>query len=70
MTVPYERTRSVLRTRQFLQELAAAGEGYDMDHFINQARTLLRHYPDPHHLRISAVALPDVWADPDAKWNE
>ncbi|MGA7778907.1 MAG: BPSL0761 family protein [Paraburkholderia sp.] len=70
MTTPYERTRAVLRARLLLAELVAATDDADWEHFRGRARTLLRHYPDSHHIRISAFALPDVWADPDAKWYE
>ena len=44
MTIPYERTRAVLSTEQFLKELAYERKG--VPKLIRaQAASLLRHYP-------------------------
>jgi hypothetical protein len=67
MTIPYERTRAVLRTRELLKKLAA-GENLDADTLQRFAASLLKHFPDEHHLVLSARALPDTWSAPDATW--
>ena len=43
MTLPYERTRAVLQTREFLQSLVANETAPKV--FRDQAHQLLRHYP-------------------------
>lgn len=65
MTMPYERTKAVIETRELLQLLAASDDvasGIDI-HAI--AVRLLRHYPLDVDLDISAAALPGVWAAPE-----
>ncbi|MGU7783268.1 BPSL0761 family protein [Burkholderia sp. PU8-34] len=70
MTTPYERGRAVLYARQLMEELASVSEDADLNHFRSRALMVLRHFPDSFHIRLSAKALPEVWADPDAKWYE
>ncbi|REG49639.1 hypothetical protein B0G80_6037 [Paraburkholderia sp. BL6669N2] len=70
MTIPYERTLSVVVARQLLDELARASDGADLERLRDRARSVLRHFPEKYHLQVSARILPDVWADPDAKWYE
>ena len=63
MTTPSERTRAVLATRRFLQELCASSDGSNVPKGVREsARQLLRHYPDSWHIEIAAVAWPMVWA--------
>lgn len=63
MTTPNERTRAVLATRRFLQELCASGNGPNVPKSVRaSARQLLRHYPDAWHIDIAAVAWPMAWA--------
>ncbi|QCP48258.1 hypothetical protein FAZ95_03045 [Trinickia violacea] len=69
MTVPYERTQAVLRSRDLLRKLAA-GEHIDADTLRRRASSLLRHFPTPIDIAVSADALPSVWAAVDAKWYE
>jgi hypothetical protein len=59
MTIPFERTRAILRTHELLKRLAA-GEEMDADTLRHAAAALLRHYPDAYHLEVSAHALPDT----------
>lgn len=65
MTMPDERTRSVLQTRQFLEDLARGQVPGMPEEVVLEARRLLRHFPDKGDLIYSAVACPDRWARPD-----
>ncbi|MEH6386294.1 MULTISPECIES: BPSL0761 family protein [Pseudomonas] len=47
-TLPYERARAVLRTRLFLQQLL--GDTALPHELRDEARALLRHYPENFHL--------------------
>ncbi|MGU7778678.1 BPSL0761 family protein [Burkholderia sp. PU8-34] len=67
MTIPIERTRAVLRTRQFLEELTSATSSADLSGVRLRAESLLRHYPTVSDLSLSATALPLIWADPLAR---
>jgi hypothetical protein len=69
MTMPDERTRSVVRAREFLVDLAAAPIGSDLGPFRRRALTLLRHYPGVSDIHISAAFVPWIWADPAAKFD-
>lgn len=63
MTTPDERTRSVMQTRLFLEELCTGAYTSDVpDQIRREARRLLRHYPDAGHLDHAAVAWPGTWA--------
>lgn len=62
MTMPNERTRSVLQTRRFLEELAGAKVMGIPEEVRVEARRLLRHFPDTYDLELSAEACPDRWA--------
>ncbi|REG52095.1 hypothetical protein B0G80_8611 [Paraburkholderia sp. BL6669N2] len=66
MTLPYERTRSVIGARQLLIDLAAASDNADLEKFRALSRRLLRHFPEPIDLQLSAGFAPGIWADPDA----
>lgn len=44
MTLPYERTRSLVQTGDFLRQLSRSQE--IPDSLRNEAKRLLRHYPD------------------------
>lgn len=68
VTTPHERTRSVLRTRDFLRKLAAECNAPEQEELRAIATTLLRHFPDRMELACSARILPGVWGDPDETW--
>ena len=55
MTMPNERTRAVLRAREFLQRLASPyGEDWIKKvpaEVRKEALRILKHYPFPHDLR-------------------
>ncbi|EEA03727.1 BPSL0761 family protein [Burkholderia sp. H160] len=64
MTTPFERTKAVTDTREFLKTLAAADEISVAGLVRTRAVQLLRHYPLDVDIAISANAAPDVWAPP------
>lgn len=65
MTIPYERTMAVLRARELLMDLAYGGNRRDKRTLQAHAKWLLKHYPDLHHMKLSARSLSDVWGDPE-----
>jgi hypothetical protein len=62
MTTPYERTKAVTGTRDFLQMLAVAKEVNVPGLVQSVALSLLRHFPLPIDVDVSAAALPGLWA--------
>lgn len=51
MTMPNERTRALIQTRDFLLEL---GQDQALDESIRRhARQLLRHYPSPYEILLA-----------------
>lgn len=66
MTLPYERTRSVVNTRQFLAMLSTPyGGGYKRipTEVRKMARMLLRHYPAIYDLNRAAKSASDVFGE-------
>lgn len=62
MTIPTERTRSVLNTRQFLLDLLDPKKTPRVPMRIRErAYWCLRHYPDTYHLTRAAIVLPESW---------
>lgn len=64
MTKPFERTRAVLQTRDFLQWVLRAEATSEM--FMQAKReacTLLRHYPSSFDLHLAHLACP-MWFGP------
>lgn len=64
MTMPFERTRAVMQTREFLQWVMSADATAEM--FMQakrEARTLLRHYPSSIDLHLAHLACP-MWFGP------
>lgn len=64
MTMPYERTKAVIETRELLQILAAGGDITKGGLVQTKALRLLRHYPLDIDLDVSAAALPGIWGAP------
>ncbi len=63
MTMPEERTRALSQTRTFLTELCDREVTPDIPEAIRRvARRLLRHYPEPPTLDLTAAVLPQWWA--------
>lgn len=64
MTIPSERTRAIIRTRHFLEELINPGLTPDVpDAIRSQARALLRHYPLGGEIHLAHHVLPE-WFGP------
>lgn len=67
MTIPAERTRAIIYTRQFLEQLLVPRLTPDVPDSVRAtARSLLRHYPGTGELEIVHHALPD-WFGPVRK---
>ncbi|RKE25187.1 hypothetical protein B0G76_6706 [Paraburkholderia sp. BL23I1N1] len=64
MTTPDERTKAVVKTRDFLRMIVHADEVAIPGLVQTVAADLLRHYPLDVDLSVSASALPGVWAQP------
>ncbi|KGS38296.1 hypothetical protein X992_5487 [Burkholderia pseudomallei MSHR5492] len=64
MTTAYERTKSVIETREFLRLLASSDDDVTRARIRLVAARLLRHYPLDIDLELAAAALPGVWAVP------
>jgi hypothetical protein len=67
VTTPHERTRALLQARDLLEELAYGRRPVTRQDLRERAITLLRHFPDPGHVALSALALPSIWGDPDTR---
>jgi hypothetical protein len=69
MTMPNERARTVLYTRQFLIRLSTPyGGGIKgvKKEVREEARRLLRHYPGLWEMKMASEALPDLfWVQPN-----
>jgi hypothetical protein len=64
MTMPFERTRAVLQTREFLQWVMSADATAEMlVQAKREARTLLRHFPSSIDLHLAHLACP-MWFGP------
>ncbi len=67
MTTPYERTRALVETRKFLEQLSSGRlASASLTHLQYVADSLLRHYPDETNVRFTAQVLPLLWAEPVA----
>ena len=61
MTMPYERTRAVLQTREFLQWVLSADATSETSmQAKHEARALLRHFPSTSDMEIAHHACP-MW---------
>ena len=62
MTEPHQRTRAILKTISFLEQLASARDMPRVpSHVRAVARELLRHYPGLEEIERAHKALPDVF---------
>lgn len=64
MTMPYERTSAVLQTRKFLNELAYSKKTNIPQEIASEAHRLLRHYPDEADMRLTSLAIVNIWQMP------
>lgn len=56
MTLPYERTRAVIRTEEFLKDLTDPKKTPRLPKTIrHQAYSLLRHYPNRYDMEIISM---------------
>lgn len=63
MTMPAERTRCVMPTRDFLRDLMSSEDTPGVPNEVRrEARRLLRHYPGMSELNLAALALPRLFA--------
>ena len=71
MTLPRERYRSVIQTREFLVSLVTPSETPRVPSSVRQeARSLLKHYPDPLAMEEAASGAPSVFAGVTAQKRE
>ena len=67
MTTPEERTRAVLKTRQFLVDLANSPQTSAVPEIVRQrAETLLRYYPEVADMDIAHRACAHWFGPPDS----
>ena len=63
MTLPDERYRSLVQTKKFLYSLMNSKETPRVPKIIRQqARSLLRHWPDNYHLDLMTEEMPQYFA--------
>lgn len=68
MTMPNERTRSVLQTREFLSDLQDRTKFPRLpDAVRNEAHRLMRHFPSAWDLDASHRGAPDRWGPVERK---
>ena len=75
MTLPYERTRAVINTHDFLVRLLSPYNENGIKRIPKAVREealwLLRHYPMPYDLHAAAKGAPDVFDEQEVlRYNE
>jgi hypothetical protein len=62
MTIPFERTRALICTKELLQRLQDPKETPRVPRWLREeARQLLRHYPTYSDVELAHRALPHLW---------
>ncbi len=61
MTTPYERTRALVQTKDFLLRLSSLGDDVVPLVIAVEAETLLRHYPELAQIELAHQALPQFF---------
>lgn len=61
MTTPYERTRALVLTKDFLRRLSSLGDDAVFIALAGEAEALLRHYPTLQEIEIAHRANPEVF---------
>lgn len=70
MTMPCERTRALLQTRELLERLQDPAETPRLPRWLrDEAIRLLRHYPSSSNLELAHWVLPD-WFGPVPHFGE
>jgi hypothetical protein len=67
VTIAVERSLAILMARNLLPKLPSTSNVSSRKVLRERARALLRHYPEPIHLRISSAWIPGSWADLDSR---
>ena len=71
MTLPHQRTRSLLKTKYFLEELTRPGDTPRVPkHIRYMARRLLRDYPGFDEIEAAHKALPAVFGPVEQRQAE
>lgn len=60
MTTPYERTRALVQTKQFLHELCSLDDAIPLS-MLRAAEELLRHYPTLADIEVAHKSNPDTF---------
>ena len=62
MTIPFERTRALVLTKELLQRLANSEDSAVVPGWLrDEATALLRHYPTYAHIELAHKALPIIF---------
>jgi hypothetical protein len=61
MTIPFERTRALVLTKELLQRLASLGEDAVPLSISAEAEALLKHYPTLMDIESAHRAIPDIF---------
>lgn len=62
MTIPFERTRALIQTRELLKRLEDPTETPRVPRWLREeARALLRHFPDYSAIEMAHKALPHLY---------
>jgi hypothetical protein len=64
VTIPFERSRSIKQTKDFLVELCDSSKTPRVPKQVREsARFLLRHYPSEYEMRLAAEKAPDLFSE-------
>lgn len=61
MTTPYERTRALVLTKEFLRRLSSLGDDAVPLAIATEAEALLRHYPTLQDIELAHRANPELY---------
>ncbi|MDR7307959.1 BPSL0761 family protein [Rhodoferax saidenbachensis] len=61
MTTPYQRTRSLVLTKEFLHRLCSLGDDVLPLTMVTEAEALLRHFPTLRDIEAAHKELPEVF---------
>ncbi len=62
MTIPYERTRALVLTKELLQRLSSSDDAAQLPDWLrDEATALLRHYPSYSDIEFAHKALPMLY---------
>lgn len=61
MTIPYERTKSLVLTKELLRHLASCSDGTVPSAVVREAQALLPHYPTLQDIEIAHKSNPEIY---------